>query len=74
MRNTRRNLWKIVKFTVLVDCYSITRVLEIFFTINQLVVRYNGMHKHSIPLYNVTHFTLEFSGEEIKVKVNIRET
>jgi hypothetical protein len=34
---TRRNFWKIVKFTVPVDRYRIGRVLEISFAINNLV-------------------------------------
>jgi hypothetical protein len=38
MRNTRRNFWKIVKFTVPVDRYRIGRVLEISFAINHLVL------------------------------------
>jgi hypothetical protein len=38
MRNTRRNFWKIVEFTVPVDRYRIGRVLEISFAINNLVL------------------------------------
>jgi hypothetical protein len=38
------------------------------------VVRYNGMHKHNIPFNNIMYFNLEFSGNEIKVKVALRET
>jgi hypothetical protein len=32
------------------------------------------MHKYSIQFYNVYGFNLEFSGEEIKLKVAMRET
>jgi hypothetical protein len=39
MQNTRRNLWKIVEFTVPVDHYRIGRVLEISFAINNLVLQ-----------------------------------
>jgi hypothetical protein len=38
MQNTGRNFWKIVEFTVPVDCYRIGRVLEISFAINNLVL------------------------------------
>jgi hypothetical protein len=40
------------------------------------IVRYDGMHQHSVPLYSVNYFDLEFSGEKIKVRVKVakRET
>jgi hypothetical protein len=39
------------------------------------VVRYNGIHIHSVIFYNIfMYFNLEFSSEEIKVKVAMRET
>jgi hypothetical protein len=28
----------------------------------QQIVRHDGMHKHSVPLYSVLYFNLEFSG------------
>jgi hypothetical protein len=39
MRNTQRNFWKIVKFTVPVNRYRIGRVLEISFAINHLALQ-----------------------------------
>jgi hypothetical protein len=39
MRNTRRNFWKIVEFTVPVDRYRIGSMLEISFAINNLVLQ-----------------------------------
>jgi hypothetical protein len=38
------------------------------------LIKYNGVHKHSIPFYNFRYFDLDFSAEEIKVKVAMRET
>jgi hypothetical protein len=38
MKDTRRNFWKTVEITALVDCYRIDRVLEISLTIDHLVL------------------------------------
>jgi hypothetical protein len=39
MRNTRGNFWKIVEFTVTVDCCRMGRMLEISFAINNVVLQ-----------------------------------